>query len=82
MTLADQIRQYVLAHYIKPARKVGLKSVTIRAGNVHDAMKLQGRQPAVCGALDAVAFLTLANVTLQSRLGPRQGRDAWWVFEV
>ncbi len=77
MILADQIRQYVLSHYIRPAHKIGLKSVTIRAGNVHDAMGLNNRQPAVCSAIDAAVFLTLANDSLQSRLDPLRGRDAW-----
>ncbi len=82
MKLADQIRQYVLTHYINPARKVGLKVVTVRAGNIHDAMRLHNQQPAVYGALDAAVFLQLANATCQSRLGPHQGRDAWWAFEL
>ena len=29
MTLADRIRQHVIAYYINPARKVGLKTVAI-----------------------------------------------------
>ena len=80
MILADQIRQYVLHNLIMPARATGLKQVTVRAGDVHQAVGLVNRMPAVCSALDAHKFLSYASVKLISRSGPRQGADAQWVF--
>jgi hypothetical protein len=80
LILADQIRQYVLHNLITPARVAGHKQVTVRAGDVHQAMGLADRMPAVCGALDAHKFLSYASVQLISRTGPRQGANAEWVF--
>lgn len=80
MTQADQIRQFVRSRIVDPARNKGDKIVRVRAGDVHSAMGLINRMPAVCGALDADAFLTQGQVTLVSRSGPKQGANAEWVF--
>ena len=52
MGLVDDIRQFVRENNIEPARKKGLKQVTIRAGDVHTNMGLASRVPAVCVALE------------------------------
>ncbi len=80
MILADQIRQYVRDHIISPARRDGDSTVAVRAGDVHDALRLENRMPAVCGALDARIFLEYAQVKLVQREGPRQGANAHWTF--
>jgi hypothetical protein len=74
--LADLIRDYVMYAIIVPARNAGQSQVTVRAGDVHEAMHLENRMPAVCGALDAEKFLDLAQVYLIARSGPRQGANA------
>ena len=80
MTQADQIRQYVIEHYIQPARAAGKKLITIRAGTIHVEMQLEDRLPNVCSSLDAQKFYDQAEVTLVKRSGPNQGSTAEWVL--
>ena len=80
MRLADDIRDYVIQEWVEPARKAGLRQVVVRAGDVHAAMGLAHRLPAVCAALDAADFYDRAGVTLVTRSGPRQGSNAEWVL--
>lgn len=80
MKLADQIRQYVRVQLIEPARVAGRRQVKVRAGDVHAALDLENRMPAVCGALDAGRFSDEARVTLVRRSGPKQGANAEWIF--
>ncbi len=82
MLLADQIRNYVLNQIIIPARVDGNRFVVVRSGNVHKAMRLNNRIPAVCGAIGSYKFLEQANVKLISRKGPNQGMTVEWVFEL
>lgn len=80
MILADRIRKYVVDEIIQPARQKGQSSVHVRAGEVHAALGLENRMPAVCSSLDADKFLSFAKVHLVSRSGPYQGSTAEWVF--
>jgi hypothetical protein len=82
MKLADQIREYVMDACIRPARSMGQRQITIRASEVHRAMELENRMPAVCGALDAGKFYDQAGVTLLQRTGPHQGSTAEWVLRL
>ena len=83
MSLADEIREYVLVAHIKPARRWGKTTVNLTAGYVHQGMGIQGnRHPAVCGALDSQKFLDYAGVKLVKRAGPKQSSTAFWTFEV
>jgi len=49
--LTDSIRRYIGENRIEPAKKRGVKEITVRAGDIHDAMGLKSRIPAVCSAL-------------------------------
>lgn len=80
--MADQIREYAFDNYIKPARDAGQSEVTIRAGDVHDAMNLNSRMPAVCGALGTNKFEQEYGVKRLGRSGPGQGATAMFVFAV
>ena len=80
MTLADRIRHYVRGEIIEPARAEGARTIRVTAREVHAALGLERRYPAVCGALDTDIFLTMAGVTLEERLGPHQSSTAEWVF--
>lgn len=80
MTQADQIRRYVIDHYIQPARLTGQSTVRVNADAVHCALQLENRYPAVCSALDADRFYTQAKVTLVQRIGPKQSTTAEWCF--
>jgi hypothetical protein len=80
MKLADRIRQYVIEERIAPTRQAGKGELTVRAGDIHAAMGLDNRMPAVCGALDASKFCEKAQVRLIKRSGPHQGATAEWVL--
>jgi len=82
MKLADQIRKYVIDQIIIPARIGGKEFITIRSGDVHKAMKLNNRMPAVCGAIGSNIFLQESGTKLISRKGPNQGANVEWVFKV
>jgi hypothetical protein len=82
MTQADEIRAYVLRNYIVPARKSYATRVTVRAGDVAKALKLQSRMPNVCGALGTTKFQTAAGLKLIQRDGPGQGANATFTFAI
>jgi hypothetical protein len=82
MILADKIRNYVRMELIEPARLSGQTVIQINAGEVHTALGLKNRMPAVCSALDAEKFLVYAGVILESRKGPHQGSSVEWVFDL
>ena len=82
MILADRIRQHVLNNHIQPARSARASQVKFVSGDIHDAMKLISRYPAVCGAIDAKKFQDENNVVLIKKTGPDQGATTQWTFAV
>ena len=82
MNQADLIRNYVRSELIEPARLRRQTLIKVNAGEVHAALGLKNRMPAVCSALDAEKFLQYAGVILESRKGPHQGSSVEWVFEI
>lgn len=82
MRLADQIRRFVATEYIQPARTRGQKTVTIRAGDVHSAMGLSHRHPAVCSALRAKQMELDNYVVLVGTQGPEQGANVYFTFQL
>ena len=82
MTKADEIRQFVNARYIEPARAGGTKQITIRAGDVHAEMGLKDRMPAVASALGATTFETRYRVHCASRVGPHNGANLKLTFDI
>jgi hypothetical protein len=68
MSLADQIRQYAFVNYVGPARQLGRGAkITIIARDIVKKLRLHGRVPAVCSALDAVKFQVDNRIHLVSR---------------
>jgi len=82
MSLADEVRDFVYERYIKPAREKGVKTVTLRAGEVHDAMGLKGKIPTVCSALGSNKFLKQHNLRLAKREGPSCGVNVCFTYEL
>lgn len=80
--LADRIRAFVVHRYIDAARVRNQSTIEIRAGDVHRDMGLQGRVPAVCGALTADKFAQENRLTLISAEGPNPGMNLILTFEV
>jgi len=67
---------------IEPARQRGEQSVTVRTGDIHKAMGLSSRMPAVCSALGSSIFETVANVIQVRREGPPQGANVYLTFQI
>jgi hypothetical protein len=82
MTQADRIRQFTLEHYIAPARTGGHSEITIRAGDVHQAMGLANGMPAVCSAIGSNKFRELACVTPVKKTGPANGANVYFHFSI
>jgi 5-methylcytosine-specific restriction enzyme B len=82
MSLADQIRMFVLVNYIKPARTNSKRVVYVVSRDIVKKLNLYGRVPAVCGAIDARKFLSDNRIQLKQRTGPKQGLTAAWQFVV
>lgn len=76
MNASDHVRKFVREHYVLPARRSGATTVTVRAGDVHKALRWDlKRVPQVCSALSTRKFLHFANVELIDRKGPPSGQS-------
>jgi hypothetical protein len=71
-TTADQIRAYVLEHYVNPARARGDAFVEVRIGTVNNEMGLNQAWPNICSSLEGAKFQALANVPPPQATGPKQ----------
>jgi 5-methylcytosine-specific restriction protein B len=75
--VADRIRDYVLSHYIEPARSRGDETVTIRAGNVHRELGLSAQLPNVCQAIEGEKLREVARLGKPEIVsGPASGRGS------
>lgn len=72
--LSESIREYARTALIEPARNRGEKTVTIRVGDVHRALGLLARVPAVCQALATDSFLQSNHLAIEKREGPPSGQ--------
>jgi 5-methylcytosine-specific restriction protein B len=79
---ADRIRQYVLAHYIEPARRRGDSSVTVIVGPLNNEMGLHMAWPNICQALEGRKFLELAKVPAPVAQGPKQSTTRKLTFDL
>ena len=82
MTHADDVRDYVFEHYIRPARERGEKSVVVRVGDVHSALRYTNRLPLVCAALGAMKFHDKHRLTLPKTDGPMQSTTTTFTFGI
>ena len=82
MTLAELIRTYVLNEIILPAQLNNRKFVIVRSGDVHEALCLENRMPAVCEAIDSKIFIQQCKIKLVARKGPKLSNTVEWVFEI
>ena len=79
---AGRIRQYALKHFVQPARERGEASVTIRAGDLHNALGLNNAQANVCQALRGRLFRNLAVVGEPTVTGPENSSTTTFVFNL
>jgi len=84
---AEEIRAYVQRQYIEPARRRRESRVTIRAGDIHDEVNLNHRQPLVCDTLRGRKLQEECNIRLiDERRGPnvhqRHAKNIWYTYEL
>lgn len=79
---ADRIRQYVLEHYIEPARENEDSTVEILVRDVNDALALNQAWPNICQALKGQKFLTMADVAAPVQIGADQSSATRFRFSV
>ncbi len=79
---SDRIRQYVLEHYIEPAREEGQGQVEIQAREVNGAIGLDKEWPMICQVLAGHKFREMAQVSLPERVGPDNSPDTVLRFDL
>lgn len=79
---ADAIRGFVANTVIQPELASGTKQIRVRAGDIHKAMQLKQRFPAVCSALESKKLADICGVEIVHREGPRQGANAVFIFRL
>jgi hypothetical protein len=82
MSKADRIRNHVRERHIEPARKAGVKLVSIRVGDIIKEMGLMDGESAVASALGTVKFKNLASVQEVGHKGPMLGANAIFTFQL
>ena len=82
MATANEVREYALVAFVKPARRRGKKAVSFSCADVRKGMGLRSYARLVCSAIDAYKFQGYASVTLAERSGKKETSSYRWVFEL
>jgi 5-methylcytosine-specific restriction protein B len=82
LSLSDDIRDFVIATYLEPARRRGDKIVSVRAGDVHREMHFTDRIPAVCAVLRGRPLADKAGVRYLKSDGPENSTTTVFSFDV
>ena len=82
MTLSDDVRQYCKITYVEPARRAGQKTITIRSGDVHQALNYKNRYPLVCSAIGSNRFEDMCGLKRLAVEGPLNGVSTLFTFEL
>lgn len=79
---ADRIRQYVLEHYIEPAREDGRDHVEVLVRDVNKALGLNEAWPNICQALAGRKFRDMAQIPAPERIGADQSSATVFRFDL
>jgi 5-methylcytosine-specific restriction protein B len=79
---ADRIRQYVLEHYIEPAREEGRDHVEVLVRDVNEALGLKEAWPNICQALAGRMFQDIAQLPEPERIGADQSSATVFRFKL
>ena len=79
---ADRIRQYVLEHYIEPAREEGRGQAEVLVRDVNSALDLNEAWPNICQALSGRKFQELAQVPPPEQIGAAQSPATLYRFDL
>jgi hypothetical protein len=80
--IADRIRQYVLEHYIEPAREDCRESVDVLVRDVNDALQLNDAWPNICQALAGPIFQKMAELPAPEQFGAPQSSATVFRFHL
>jgi hypothetical protein len=83
MKKVEKVRNYVFDRYIDPAREKGIKEITVRSGDIADALGLENRLPLVCSGLTTIID-DLYNLEIVKIEGPpsNQGRNLFVTYRL
>ncbi|MBI1792192.1 MAG: hypothetical protein HYR60_32110 [Acidobacteria bacterium] len=70
---SDEVRQFAVEQYVRPAQSRGERSFSVIVGDVHRALGFRNRVPLVCAALKSNKFLRENRVSLKQVQGPPSG---------
>ena len=79
---ADRIRQYVIEHYIEPARDEGQLQVDVLVRDVNSALGLKEAWPNICQALGGRIFQDLSQLSVPERIGADQSSATVFRFQI
>lgn len=80
---ADRIREFVYEHYIKPAKRNGLSSVSFRAKDIHQGMEfVKHNYPNIIGALCHEIMKTRYGVKEIRKEPPSDASDIIIIYEL
>ena len=80
--VSSYIADFVIDKYANPARVRGNALFWVRAGDVHDAIGLKNRLPAVCATLGSNRFESVARARRIAVDGPTNGANSFWVYRL
>ena len=79
---ANRIRQYVLEHYIEPAREEGRRQAEVLVSDVNEELGLNKAWPNICQALAGNKFQELAQVPPPELIGAVQSPATVFRFDL
>ncbi|MGC1504415.1 MAG: AAA family ATPase [Sulfitobacter sp.] len=79
---ADRIRQYVIEHYIEPAREEGHTQIDVLVRDVNGALGLKEAWPNICQALAGRIFQDLSQLPAPERIGADQSSATVFRFDI
>jgi len=79
---ADRIRQYVLEHYIEPARESDVETVDVLVRDVNKALGLNQAWPNICQAVAGNKFAELADLEAPEQIGSDQSSATVFRFHL
>jgi len=82
MELSDRILQHVVDRHLVQAWNAQPETLELRAGNIHQEMRLSNRMPAVCSVVGSNRFQTLTRIRLLNRTGSQNGANATFVYKL
>ncbi len=79
---SDRVRDHVKRKYIDPAKKVGEKSLSIRAGDIHEELGFSRRIPVVCSALRSRKLQKNCDIELTYVGGPNNSTTTTFTYRL